>query len=642
MRPFFLFPIVCIFWSGLPGPVSAQLAFRRAEEAMGLTHAFRGEGEMGSGVAVFDYDGDHDEDVLFTGGYAPNRLFENDGRGNFTDVTDRAGLRVLAGELTNGAVTGDLDNDGDQDILLTTRSATPNQLWRNNGDGTFTNVSVTSGIQRVADGRFEDQQSYSATLGDYNLDGLLDIYVVNWIAEAGYLYDDDGLLSGFAHRGGANRLYLNQGNLTFTDVAPRLGLADTGCGLATTFSDYDQDDDVDVLIANDFGAWTSPDALYRNDFPQDTFADRSAAAGFDQRIYGMGLGVGDYDRDGDLDYYKTNIGANVLLQNAGDGTFTEVARPAGVVDEWVGPTGPDLAVGWGAGFTDLDNDGWPDLVVANGRVGSTTLFPSRDSTPDRVFLNRGDGTFTDVAAPAGVLNYGLSRGLAYGDLNGDGRQDLLFSCVPHRNLGLPGTPAVFLNESAEAGNWLRVRLVGTSNNRDALGSRMRVFVGNRSWVHEISGGGQGHNSRHSTVAHFGLGAAARVDSLRVEWLGDFGPDQTVYDVAGGQTIMITEGEAGYRTVEPMVSTVSRTEASFPLSIFPNPTVGGSWLLLDLPEVSVINVEVMDLAGRVVWARREVWGAGQFGLDLPAGLGAGVYVVRVRAGGRVRAVRWVVW
>lgn len=625
-------------------PLWSQLTFSNETQSANIQHVYSGLGSMGSGVACFDYNNDNYQDVYLTGGYGLDKLFKNNGDGTFTDVSANSGLTHINGVQTIGVVTGDIDNDGYRDVFITTRSATPSILYKNNGDGTFTDITLSAGINATSDGIDEDKQSFSASMGDINLDGYLDIYLVNWIDTIGYLYDGNNNLSGFQHQGAPNRLYLNNGDMTFTEVSDVYGVKDTGCGLASVFSDYDNDADADILVANDFGEWVRPDALYRNEYPAASCTDVSASSSFDSQIYGMGIGVGDYDQDGDLDYYKTSIGRNVLLNNLGNGTFQDTTNFAGVEDHYVNGVTPNLLISWGAGFIDYDHDTYLDLVVADGRVGSPTFFPSIDSMPDRLYKNNGNGTFTDVTLQEGLEQYGLSRGMAYGDMDNDGDMDILFTCVQHQILGIPGSPVYFQNNLNNGKNWLKVKLVGTVNNRDAMGSHIIIHLGEKSWIHEIGSGGQGHNSQHSSIAHFGLDAATEVDSLEVRWLGqNLSPNQMFYNIGSNRMIEITENANNYTVIHGPTATTPQVEQASTIRVFPNPTKGNFTVEYKVLETNNVQIDILNIEGKVLHSiinerqnegeQRITWQ----GKNLPNGL----YLVRIVTDNEVRLKKVVV-
>ncbi|RMG50185.1 MAG: CRTAC1 family protein [Acidobacteria bacterium] len=475
--------------------------------------------ETGGGAAFLDYDGDGNLDIYVVDVGGPNVLFRNNGDGTFSDVTEQAGV-ADAGHISRGVACADYDNDGDEDLYVLNEG--PNVLFRNNGDGTFSDVTEQAGVADAS-------RSQSAAFGDYDADGFLDLYVGNYIDMS--TLSEDRL--NFACQ--PNRLYHNNGDGTFTDVGAELGVADSGCALAVTFTDYDGDGDLDLLVGNDFGPWGyPPNVLFRNDGPGSDgrwiFTDVSQAAGIDGRLYSMGIAVGDYDNDGDLDYYVTSIGRNVLYRNNGDGTFTDVARETGTR----APRAGDVPrISWGAEFFDYDNDGDMDLYVASGPVTGD------EKQANLLFFNRGDGTFMDIAAEVGVDDSGSGRGTIIGDYDGDGDVDLYLVNYGQRAV-------LYRNEyyrpeghrASTMNNWLEVKLRGTTSNRDGIGARLRLVAGGRSQIREV-GTGSPHASRSSAIVHFGLGPAEVVDRLEIRWPS--GRVQSMRDVPVNRRITVIEG-----------------------------------------------------------------------------------------------------
>lgn len=517
--------------------------FTEVSATAGINHFVFSPALIGGGCAFFDYDNDGWQDIYITGGLKRDKLYRNNRDGTFTECGIAAGLYGDGLYYTMGAVAGDIDRDGDRDIFITTWGdyndwATPvrNILYRNNGNGTFTDIAPQAGITHAV-------WSVSATMGDYNLDGYLDIYVGNYVDSTAFIFHPvTHQITGFAHTGYADFLYLNNGNSTFTQVAPQFSVANEGTTLAATFTDYDNDQDADIYVANDFGAWVIPNRLYRNEYPLDSFSDVSAASGANAAIYGMGIAPGDFDEDGDLDYYVTNIGRKVLFRNNGNGTFTDVADTAGVTNTY---TDSLFTTGWGTVFFDYDNDTWLDLFVSNGQIPAADIIATGPEDPNKLFKNNMNGTFTDISAFAGLSDSTLGRGCATGDYDNDGDLDLLVVCAYRDTIGSAGTHVLlYRNDMATGNHWLKVEVRGTVNNPDGFGTHVEVFAGGRKWLREIDGGSS-HASQNSSIAHFGLGGYTAVDSIVVLWPG--GSRFTLPNVPVDRLVTVLESGQGLVT-----------------------------------------------------------------------------------------------
>lgn len=566
--------------------VCAQpFAFTKADAAIGISHVYGNTNFMGGGMAWFDYNNDGWEDLYLAGGNLRDALYRNNGDGTFTEVGVAAGLNITNGFGTHAVTTGDYDRDGDRDVFLTTLNSWPNHLLRNNGNGTFTDVYLEAG--------FGDDVAWSssAAFGDYNLDGWLDLYVGNYVDNMAITYDSIGTVNGFAHDCRPNWMYVNNGDGTFTEVSELLNTsADTGCVLAVTWSDFDRDQDVDIMIANDFGEFIVPNQLLRNDQP-GAFRDVSVSSNANIGMYGMGIAIGDYDHDGDLDYYATNIGLNHLYVNNGDGTFSDGTAAAGVEDIWV--RDGFYTVGWGTAFVDLDNDSWQELLVSNGHIPAAPFIRNDIYNPNRVFRNNADGTFTDESVASGLDDVGVARGLAASDYDKDGDMDIVFGNIDSYYTPGEDKVAFYRNELTGGGNWLGVKLVGVVNNLDAFGANVVIRAGGQSWIDEVSGGSS-HGSQNSSILHFGLGSASIVDELTVYWPG--GRTQVLEDVVPNQIITIIEDTAGI--VEPVG--LAGFERGLGLQVRPNPVVSDTRISLELPAaVASARVTVMDPSGRSV-------------------------------------------
>lgn len=509
----------------IPAAIIAQGSFEEVSQQAGIHHHQKNNLHLGGGVAVFDFDNDGWEDIYLTGGENRDHLYRNNGDGTFTEVGIDAGFGLTAAVTTLGVVAGDIDNDGFRDILLLTDLSYENMLYRNNGNGTFTRLVTALGTSTP-------ERSISATMGDVNKDGWLDIYITNYVRETGILFNDSNHVVGFNHTCDADHLFINNGDLTFTESSIQYGIDQQGCGLAAAFTDFDQDGTMDIMVVNDFGQWIEPNALYRNHYPNTAFEDVSQTMGIDDGIYGMGVAIGDYDRDGDLDYYMTNLGRNFLYRNDGD-FFTETANQAGVLNDSANGLN---TTGWSTFFFDADNDGFLDLFIANGEIPSATFIANALEDPDKLFMNNSDGTFSDVTTAAGLGSTQRSRGAAYGDFNNDGKLDIVVHTAKY-NEPEEVRAQLYMNTTNNDNNHLRVQIEGTTSNRDGIGTLVRIVVNGQSQILEVNSG-LGHASHSSTTAHFGIGTATTVDSVIAQFPSSI--VTTMANVEANQTITIIE------------------------------------------------------------------------------------------------------
>lgn len=429
------------------------------------------------GVCWGDYNNDLLEDFYVSSSYGVNILYKNNGDGTFADVTHAAGVDDPG--ASNGVAWGDYNNDGCMDLYVSNFGE--NTLFRNNCDGTFTDFTEEAGVGDYGSGE-------AVTWADYNNDGYLDIYIVNL--------------------GEPNVLYRNNGDETFSDVSSSAGVDDWRLGENAAWADYDNDGFQDVYISN-----RDRNTLYHNE-GDGTFTDVSIEAGVADWGHGHGIAWGDYNKDGLLDLYLVNRQKpNVLYRNNGDGTFTDVAPEAGVDDNELYTVGTQ--------FLDFDNDG--DLDIYNTSAAT-----------NRLFSNNNDGTFTDVTDLAGVGDYGrLGNGMAWGDYNNDGYPDIY---VVNWEDGC----ALFRNNLHE-NNWIKLKLTGTESNRSATGTRIEVRVGDDVQVGEVNGG-SGFLSQNSMIAHFGLGQVPSVDEITIRWPS--GIVTVLEDVAVNQVLEIEEVSSG--------------------------------------------------------------------------------------------------
>ncbi|MCC7142587.1 MAG: VCBS repeat-containing protein [Candidatus Eisenbacteria bacterium] len=575
-------------------PIGAQaISFTDVSVAAGVS--IFSNVPWGAGVAWVDFEGDGDLDLLMVDGQGDaHRAFRNNGNGTFTDVAAAIGL--LDTGYGKAYAPADFDNDGDADVLLTNYDTNQiNRLWRNNGNGTFTDISVGSGFD------YKDQ-STGAAWADYDNDGDLDCSITTY---------------GFSHR---DRLMRNDGNGVFVDVAIALGVHDpTGWGYQPGWFDYDNDGDVDLYYANDNFFGGTGNKLYRNN-GNGTFTDVSVASGANLAMSAMGLAFGDYDHDLDLDIYISNImTGNRLLRNNGNGTFTEVAAASGVAVN---------QICWSVDFVDMDHDTWEDIFAA--AFGNTMQDP--DGTPDFVFENMHDGTFMDVSAASNADNGGVTYASAWGDYDTDGDLDLVITNYWDADPSdLPN--ALYRNEAISPGNpsdsWLQVELIGTVSNRDAVGARVTVEIPGATLIREQQSG-TGYLSSSQHALHFGLGSATEVSTLTVRWPA--GGVQTLTNVAGGQKITIVEG--GSADVAPVA-------AAQQLFVSPNPFRGSTEIRLASALAGGAQIRICDASGRAVRSLEAgastTWdGRADGGAQAPAG----IYYIRLESNGRLIETRKV--
>ena len=511
------------------GASQAGVAFRHTRDAAAIN--------LGGGVATGDYNGDGHLDLYVTNSAGPNALFRNNGDGSFTDIAADAGVDD-SDATSYGTGWGDYDNDGDLDLFVANFGAS--KLFRNEDGRSFTDVTAASG---VADPD-SDHRTMGVAWGDFDADGFLDLLVVRHLLEIGGKVALD--TPGLARSSRPLALFHNNGDGTFSNVTGML--SDTleypspvkGAGFKPAFLDYDNDGDMDIYVVNDFGAANYPNVLWSNDGADSAgntiFADVSEESGTDLGIFGMGLAVGDYDNDGDLDLYVTDIGEGEFLKNQGDGTFTNETEATGtgrgsIAENWF----DDMSVNWGTVFADFDNDGWLDLYAVAGQMDNDPCF-NMENQPNALFVNMGDGTFSDVSGASGADDPGTGRGVAHGDFNGDGLLDLFVVNIGSRD-GEPGTARLFINASGNANNWLRIVTQGTASNRFGIGARVTVTAGGVRQVREM-GASQSHMSSSVVPLHFGLGGAETVDTVEVRWPS--GRTQRLENVSVNRELTIVE------------------------------------------------------------------------------------------------------
>lgn len=508
---------------------AAQIGFRHHFESAYLS-------QMGGGAVISDFDGDGTDEIYVVNSQGPNALLQQVESLAFQDAARAAGIEDSAA-FGNGGCAADFDNDGYRDLYVSNYGGS--KLYRNSGGLIFEDVTSLYGLEETD----STMREMGCAWGDYDRDGFVDLVVVRYFHEwkPGMFdtLDFEGALRPVA-------LYRNLDGSGFESVTQLLGdlrppdeFQDGmqpgsiwGAGFQPVWADFDDDGDLDLYVANDFGFRVQPNVMWRNDGPGPNgewdFTDISEASGTDLAMSGMGVALGDYDNDGDLDMFVTNIGMNALLKNEGGGKrFSNTTHESAT---GVPNISTSLRVGWSAVFFDYDNDGDEDLYVVSGNIRGITNTIKSEYQPNVLLMNQGDGTFANVSQASGANHPGSGRGAGYLDVNDDGCLDIFLSNFSSR-------AALLKNTCQNPNHWLKFSLVGTESNRDGIGAKVELTAGGTKQIRYVSAG-SGFLGQNSLDVHFGLGPATEASEVTVTWPS--GKIQTLNGVAADQTVTVVE------------------------------------------------------------------------------------------------------
>ncbi|NRB51911.1 MAG: VCBS repeat-containing protein [Saprospiraceae bacterium] len=500
------------------------------------------------GIAVGDYNNDGFDDFYVCADIGKNKLFMNNGDGSFTEVAESVGLDIAA--KSKSAIWGDINNDGYIDLYLANLISN-DQLFLNQGNGTFQDITNSAAIQNW-------ENPSSVNMADVNNDGYLDIYISNLSAE--------------------NILYLNQQDLTFRNFTQQSGARDTGSSMGSIFFDYDKDGDQDLFLTHDHA---EPSLLYQND-GTGHFTEVGESAKANVQGLGMGIDIGDINRDGYSDLYITNLFKNTLLLNKGDGTFENISASAGI---------EDYGMGWGTTFIDFDRDGWVDIYVANDSDFSPY--------PNVLYRNLGDNTFTAVELQKDISSTAQSYAAVCLDYQLDGQLDLAVA-----NRGGEEHFQLFENTN-RTGNWIGIKLSGVESNRQAIGSKLRIVDGLGEVHYKELTAGHGWTSQNSSILYVGLGVVNSIDSLHISWPS--GLEQAMIGPGINQYYTIVEGQLPMEGIinEPLITNTPlphRQEQRLRLEAFPNPAYDELSLQIHTQKPEELSLEVLDVLGKVLFTQ----------------------------------------
>lgn len=505
--------IVLLLWA----PFCFSQIFKEVSDEVGINYIYPGNDhqEVGAGITIIDVNNDGWDDIFQAGGLFPSKLWLNE-KGKFIDASAKYKLNSLDSMYVQGAVAGDFNNDGYEDLFIANYGI-PSHIGDDMPPVLLKNIKGKY-FKSVYQNDFQQKGNYpGAAWGDIDNDGFIDLYVFNYVEYMEKKHDKAHTYFSYHPFCMENRFYQNINGKHFKEIAKDLDLNDKGCGLASTFTDFDNDNDVDLILLNDFGHWSNlGNKFYSNE--NGVLIDITDSIGFQGKYYGMGVGPGDIDNDGDLDYYLTNIGRNYMHINNGH-TFHEVGKDLQLDIEYV--VDDKKGTSWSGIFFDMENDGDVDLFVSKGHLENFEKVVIKDE--NQLFINDGSGHFTNISIISGINDSLMQRGAATLDFDHDGDLDIVCGVIKDNRSDfakLDQKIKLFENMNSSNNNWIGIQLVGKGNvNKSCLGCSVTIQDEiNGKQIREVDGG-TGHSSQSSRLIYFGLGNETSAKNIEIQWLG---------------------------------------------------------------------------------------------------------------------------
>jgi len=491
--------------------------FKEVSNEVGLNYNFPGNDhqEIGAGITILDVNNDGWDDIFQACGIFANKLWLNN-KGKFIDVSKEYGLDIIDTLFVQGASAADYDNDGFDDLFIGNAG---NLIFMGDKQAPILLHNVGGKyFERVYAETFSVVGNYpGAAWGDVNNDGYVDLYLYNYIKSMSNTMDTvNNRILTYEPVCNENQLFINQSGKGFIDLTDEYKLRDKGCGLAASFTDYDLDNDVDLILLNDFGSWSHKgNRIFKNNYPEKGFTDVSEELGFYNEYYGMGIGPGDYNNDGRLDYYATNIGRNYFYVNEVNG-FVEKGVELGIDITYEKDS--MMGTSWSGLFFDVENDGDVDLFVSKGYLNSIEKVAVKDE--NKLFLNDGMNGFINVSKISGVNDSLVNRGTGLLDFDHDGDLDIASGLIKMSRgdfANLDQKIKLYENEQEGDNNFIGFKLIGSTGvNTSCIGCRVTFEIGDKKHIREVDGG-SGHSSQSSKILYFGVGKQKKIENVKIQW-----------------------------------------------------------------------------------------------------------------------------